>query len=563
MSSNSTTAADQIEHELDDIDDRLKAAERHAGKARKHEDAFWSRVYQALHDIYEVWYPLLNSEHLIEAYCHRHDIDFNSTKRGNRFYAPIQYCFRNARSGGSITHYADTLKEADRIGKKPHELVEWVKKHDGPDGVYAIVAARRKAARAARAAAAHLPVTAPQPASQPVPQPVSTQPGIALPAAPSPATATQPTNTIGRVVDAIRAVNHLVNGKEKRPAGRDDRFFLVRNVAKESGRNLCVENTDSRQTFTTARIALPFAWNDIGDREYMISHREGDRLSRVLSQSPNWTLNAEVDELEFRSAAGHRIVASALSDMDTHHRHMAVPTGHGTHLALTADRARDFLKWFKKIKDSVHTQSRHQRNEALKQIMRHKEILDGLWRQQSRLRHGKRTIMHVPVSNRLLDQNSYEFQMPAKVVFPRALDLVPGKYSVKRGDIDPALTGDEAEEMIWQDVLEVNLFSTYHLPFATLADNLQCQPFHAAGAVRIGEDVRLPWLELECLCEMLVTSGNTASAQFVNTDEVHAALLVEFAHGGEQVRYMIPTVKSASMLRRHACQPLVKSVQAV
>jgi hypothetical protein len=62
---------------------------------------------------------------------------------------------------------------------------------------------------------------------------------------------------------------------------------------------------------------------------------------------------------------------------------------------------------------------------------------------------------------------------------------------------------------------------------------------------------------------MLVTSGNTASAQFVNTDEVNAALLVEFAHGGEQVRYMIPTVKSASMLRRHACQPLVKSVQAV
>lgn len=561
--SNSITAADQIEHELDDIDDRLKAAERHAGKARKHEDAFWSRVYQALHDIYEVWHPLLNSEHLIEAYCRRHQIDFNSTKRGNRFYAPIQHCFRNAKSAGSITRYADTLKEADRIGKKPDELVVWIKEHDGPDGVYDIVAARRKAARAAQAAAAHLPITAPQPAPHPVPQPVSTQPGIALPAALSPALTTQPTNTIGRVVDAIRVVSRLVNGKEKRVSDKDHRFFLMRNVATESGRNLCVENTDSRQTFTTARITLPFAWDEIGDQEYMLSNREGDRLSRVLSQSPNWNVQAEVDELEFRSAAGHRIIAPALSDMDQHHRHMALTTGHGTHLTLTADRARDYLKWFDKIVSSIQVQARNHRREAHEQIERHQEILSNLWRQESTVRIGERAVMHVPASNRLLDHRSFDYRLPGPTKLPRALDLVATKTWLRRGDLDPSLSGDEAEETIGQDVVEVNLFTTYLLPFPTWADNMSCKPFHATRSASIGEDVRLPTQELAVLCKMLAASGNSAHAQFVNTDEVHAALLVEFAHGGEQVRYMIPTVKSASLLRRHACQPLVKSLQAV
>lgn len=563
MTSNSKTTNEQLKQELDDIDDRLRAAERYASRARKHEDAFWSRVYQALLDIYTVWHPLLNSEHLIEAYCIRHQIPFNSTKKANRFYAPIQHCFRSARSDSSIVHYADTLKEADRLGKTPNELVKWIEECDGPDGVYQAVAARRKAARAAQAAASHPPISAPQPTaqhSQPqagAPPSAASQPASMPAAAPSSQTApAQPLNTIGLVVDAIRTIDQLVNGK-------DDCAILIRNVANDGSRNLCVENTGTRQTFTTARITLPFVWSEIGNQEYVLSHREAERLSRSLSHSHTWNVDACVDELRFQSSNGHRIVAPALSDMDEGHRHMAVPSGHGSHLKLAFSRAREYLMWIDDIVRNIRIQSKNQRREAHEQIEQNQDILSNLWRQQRSVRVGQRTTVHVPASNRLLDHRSFDYVMPGKTKLPRALDLLPSKRWVLRKDIDPSAMGDEGEEMVALNVLEVNLFATYRLPFPTWADNMKCQPFDASNKVYIGEDVRLPTTEVSRLCRLLVTSGNDASVQFINTDEAQAALLAEFAHGGEQVRYMIPTIKSASLLRRQACQPLVRSLQLV
>ncbi len=60
------------------------------------------------------------------------------------------------------------------------------------------------------------------------------------------------------------------------------------------------------------------------------------------------------------------------------------------------------------------------------------------------------------------------------------------------------------------------------------------------------------------LCKLLKAHNVGAKRQFVNTDDRQAALLVEFAtlivgplHG--------TTVKSASMLRRHACEPVSKT----
>ncbi len=60
------------------------------------------------------------------------------------------------------------------------------------------------------------------------------------------------------------------------------------------------------------------------------------------------------------------------------------------------------------------------------------------------------------------------------------------------------------------------------------------------------------------LCKLLKAHNVGAKAQFVNTDDRQAALLVEFATPDSRVRYMVPTVKSASMLADTLASPLAR-----
>ncbi len=65
MSSSHNTQQPSLKKELDDIDSRLSAAQRHAARLASTKTPVWSRVYAALHDIYEVWQPLINNDDLI------------------------------------------------------------------------------------------------------------------------------------------------------------------------------------------------------------------------------------------------------------------------------------------------------------------------------------------------------------------------------------------------------------------------------------------------------------------------------------------------------------------
>ncbi len=346
MSSSHNTQQPSLKKELDDIDTRLSAAQRHAGKARKHEDAFWSRVYAALHDIYEVWQPLINNDDLIRAYCARHQLPCNNTKLNNRFYAPVQLCFKDARSATAVTQYATTLLEADRLGKAPVDLVGWIKSIGSPSDVYDSI---RNANKGPASGAGHLPITVPQQAPSNTASP-STGTPTPNPNLPATAHATAaipllPQTIISNIVQGWATIKRLVDGKEKRSSGADNRKILIRNMTIGGETFLCLENIDTAYTFATARVTLPFEWAELGDRWYTLSFREADRLAFNFPMTSGWNATIAVDHVEFSASNGVRVAAEVFNDMDTDFQHMAVPVGYGPHLQLTAERAASFLKW--------------------------------------------------------------------------------------------------------------------------------------------------------------------------------------------------------------------------
>ncbi|MET7242908.1 hypothetical protein ABZT49_06025 [Methylobacterium sp. EM32] len=560
MSASHNTQQPALKKELDDIDSRLSAAQRHAGKARKHEDAFWSRVYAALHDIYEVWQPLINNDDLIRAYCDRHGLKCNSIKLNNRFYAPVQLCFKNARSATAVTQYATTLLEADRLGKAPVDLVGWIKSLGSPSDVYDSV---RSATKGPALGSGHVPVTAPQPAMN-----ITASSGGASPTASAnlpasthaPAAVLLPQQTIiSNIVQGWATIKRLVDGKEKRGSGADKRKILIRNMSVGGETLLCLENIDTAYTFTTARVTLPFAWAELGDRWYTLSFREADRLAFNFPMTSGWNATIAVDQLEFSASNGVRVVAQVFNDMDTDFQYMAAPVGYGPHLQLTAERATSFLKWHNIVAGSIKVKARQLRQDIRHQIDRHQAVLSNLWRQNREVTYGARTIMRVPSTNKHLDHRSYEYQMPGKVEIPRALDLSSDSFTYKIPLQSNSSRNNDKEKIVTEYHIDVHHFATSVLPFDSRADNMKCRLFDAVGPVPIDQDVRLPVLEMAGLCKLLKAHNVGAKAQFVDTDDRQAALLVEFATPDSRVRYMMPTVKSASMLRRHACEPLSKT----
>ncbi len=563
MSSSHNTQQPSLKKELDEIDSRLSAAQRHAGKARKHEDAFWSRVYAALHDIYEVWQPLINNDDLIRAYCARHQLPCNNIKLNNRFYAPVQLCFKDARSATAVTQYATTLLEADRLGKAPVDLVGWIKSIGSPSDVYDSI---RNANKGSASGAGHLPITAPQQAptntasisigtpTQNANLPATTHATAAIPLLPQ--------AIISNIVQGWVTIKRLVDGKEKRGSGDDNRKILIRNMSVGGETFLCMENIDTAYTFTTARVTLPFTWAELGDRWYTLSFREADRLAFNFPIVSGWNATIAVDHVEFSASNGVRVVAEVFNDMDTDFQHMALPVSYGPHLQLTAQRAKSFLGWHNLIKRSIKLKSRQLRNDIRHQIERNEVIISNLRMQNRRVTYGARKIMLASSADRHLDHRSYEYQLPDKVAIPRALDLSSDRLTYKIPLESSNGYQNYRDKLVTEYHIDAHHFATSVLPFDSRADNMKCRLFDAVGPVPIDQDVRLPVLEIVGLCKLLKAHDVGAKAQFVNTDDRQAALLVEFATPDSRVRYMVPTVKSASMLRRHACEPLSKTASS-
>lgn len=553
MSGGSNSTNQDYGQELNDIDDQLAVAKRAGSLAGKHQKAGEARARQALQKIYEVWYPLLNSVELIEAYCQRHNIKCNSTQRDNRFRAPIEVCF-SGMTPGSFTRYAKALELAEEALIKPDKLFDWFDERNGPDRIYLDDLEARKISK--RTPLTHAPVTLSQPkptaapAPNAVPAPAGQQPAPLQPATPQ--------LGIAAILVGIAQVRLLVTGKERHIGSTEGSGFLLRNAMIDGVRRLTVENVSTRYTFTTARYTLPLTWDVIGNREYVLSADKANRLARVFANFSEWSATADVDRLEITSAGGHRIVADALSDMDTRWRHMATPTAYGAHLTIDAGQAREFLFWQKRIEHSVRACSRQLRATVRREIETHRRIAANMWRQNRNVVNGQRTVMTVPNSSRHLDIRSFDLQMPGKVSMPRALDLNMVR-SVK-ADKDGMPIKDINGKLVPDLYIEAHHFHTSTIPVDSRVDNMMCRLFSTQSHIAIGEDVRLPVLEIASLCPFLVNSGASARAQFVDTDETRAALVVEFAHGSGHVRYMIPTIKSASLLRRNACQPLTRTI---
>ncbi|GAB6970555.1 hypothetical protein JCM16408A_13030 [Methylobacterium phyllosphaerae] len=459
---------------------------------------------------------------------------------------------------GSFTRYARALELAEEALIKPDELFDWFDKHHGPDRIYLDDLEARKIAK--RNPVIHAPVTL----SQPTP-PAALTPTAVPNSAPAAAgqwpVALQPAAPqlgLAAILVAIAQVRLLVTGKERQTGSTEGSGFLLRNAMIDGVRRLTVENVSTRYTFTTARYTLPLPWDVIGDREYILSASEANRLARVFASFSGWTATADVDQLKITSAGGHRIIAEAFSDMDTRWRHMATPTAFGAHLTIDAGQAREFLFWQKRIERSVRACSRQLRVTVRKEIETHRRIAANMWQQNRNVVNGQRWVMTVPNSSRHLDSRSFDLQMPGKVSMPRALDLNMVR-SVK-ADKHGMPIRDANDKLIPDLYIEAHHFHTSTIPVDSRVNNMMCRLFSTQSHVAIGEDVRLPVLETASLCPFLFNSGASAQAQFVNTDETQAALMVEFAHGSGHVRYMIPTIKSASLLRRNACQPLTRTI---
>ncbi len=193
------------------------------------------------------------------------------------------------------------------------------------------------------------------------------------------------------------------------------------------------------------------------------------------------------------------------------------------------------------------------------QIERNEVIISNLRMQNRRVTYGARKIIFAPSTDRRLDHRSYEYQMPDKVAIPRALDLSSDRLTYKIPLESSNGYQNDRDKLVTEYHIDAHHFATSVLPFDSRADNMKCRLFDAVGPVPIDQDVRLPVLEIVGLCKLLKAHDVGAKAQFVNTDDRQAALLVEFATPYSRVRYMVPTVKSASMLRRHACEPLSKT----
>ncbi len=154
-----------------------------------------------------------------------------------------------------------TLLEADRLGKAPVDLVGWIKSIGSPSDVYDSI---RNANKGRASGAGHLPITAPQQAPS---NTASISTGTPTPNANLPATthATAaipllPQTIISNIVQGWATIKRLVDGKEKRGSGDDNRKILIRNMSVGGETLLCLENIDTAYTFTTARVTLPFAW---------------------------------------------------------------------------------------------------------------------------------------------------------------------------------------------------------------------------------------------------------------------------------------------------------------
>ncbi|WP_238193846.1 hypothetical protein [Methylobacterium frigidaeris] len=306
-------------------------------------------------------------------------------------------------------------------------------------------------------------------------------------------------------------------------------------------------------------MTLPFEWAELGDRWYTLSFREADRLAFNFPIASGWNATIAVDHVEFYASNGVRVVAEVFNDMDTDFQHMALPVSYGPHLQLTAQRAKSFLGWHNLIKRSIKLKSRQLRNDIRHQIERNEVIISNLRMQNRRVTYGARKIIFAPSTDRRLDHRSYEYQMPDKVAIPRALDLSSDRLTYKIPLESSNGYQNDRDKLVTEYHIDAHHFATSVLPFDSRADNMNCRLFDAVGPVPIDQDVRLPVLEIVGLCKLLKAHDVGAKAQFVNTDDRQAALLVEFATPDSRVRYMVPTVKSASMLRRHACEPLSKT----
>jgi hypothetical protein len=540
-----------IEDELKSIDDQMADAERKAKKFIFLSDVADTRLYQALYGIYSVWKPLVNADHLIEPYCVRHHIKPNSTKRNNRFHAPVQVCFRDRPA--SITIYAITLQEAEREGIEPNDLLGWLKINRGPDAIYEKY---REASRAAKSPISQPPITAQQPAgTQPLTQNPSGQP-VQLPQ-PTPAVASgpaaQPLDPIQQLIRAYHLVGRLERQKDPDTESKKKsthRSYLVRNVMLDGQLRCCVENVSSMRSFPTAQLALPFAWDLLGTREYVLSFKEAKRLEREFPHYQGWTASADVDALEISGPAGHRFIAPALSDMDTHLRHMGTPVGYGSPLSVSEAQAERFLRWNNDLSRAVQEGTTREKRRYRDQEASLQGVLKQIYQLSTRSnRQNGAFVMTVPRSSRHHSASLYEITKPNPVKFPKALDLeyVGSSIDADGNSIPPHIS--------------VSHLRTGLLPFVTLLDTLKCRLFDSDAPVAIYTDVRLGLLDIMRVCKVIrqgMGKGD-ARAQFVAMEEEQAGILFEIPLPNGDLRCIVPTIKSASLLPRLTCEPLVRT----